>query len=252
MSKKIRLILTLIIACILVFSIYKIIDNTLDKKRAEQSNKEASELATQEKESASPTTETDVVDFGVLSDINLESLKTVNPDVIGWIRIPDTELDYPLIYSAEKDETYYLSHTWDLQENSCGSIFVEPLNKTDFSDPNTIIYGHNMLDESMFGILDTYVMKNWWEEHKDIYVATKEGTKHYVVFSAYQVATGEITYMIRFSTDEKHQEFIDYCVDQTKVDTGIVPTINENIITLSTCTGNGHATRWVVQAVLQK
>ena len=73
----------------------------------------------------------------------------------------------------------------------------------------------------------------------------------YEIFAAYEVSTAGATYQIGFSGDQSKQAFIDYCLEQSVIDTGIIPTVYDRILTLSTCTGNGHATRWVVQAVLK-
>ena len=83
--------------------------------------------------------------------IDFASLKETNPDIYAWIEIPDTNVNYPIVQSAD-DDSYYLNHTIDGQEGYPGSIYTEKVNAKDFSDFNTVIYGHDMKDGSMFKI----------------------------------------------------------------------------------------------------
>lgn len=84
-----------------------------------------------------------------------------------------------------------------------------------------------------------------------MYITDDNGSHKYEIFAAYEVSTAGTTYQIGFSGDASKQAFLDYCLGQSVIDTGITPTVHDKILTLSTCTGNGHATRWVVQARLK-
>ena len=84
-----------------------------------------------------------------------------------------------------------------------------------------------------------------------MYITDDAGSRKYEIFAAYEVSTDGSTYQISFSGDESKQTFISYCLDKSVIETGITPTVHDRILTLSTCTGSGHATRWVVQAVLK-
>ena len=90
----------------------------------------------------------------MLLDMDLEALRATNPDVLGWICIPDTVISYPLMKA--KDNEQYLYHTWEGKYSKYGSIFLECRNSHDFSDFNTLVYGHNMLTQDMFGTLSDY------------------------------------------------------------------------------------------------
>ena len=84
-----------------------------------------------------------------------------------------------------------------------------------------------------------------------MYITNDAGSHQYEIFAAYEVSTAGETYRLQFADTQARQDFIDYCLDQSVIDTGVVPNTYDRILTLSTCTGNGHATRWVVQAVLR-
>ena len=183
-----------------------------------------------------------------MAEINIAALREENEDVLGWIRIPDTKIDYPLLQSEDND--FYLKHTWQKQRNSVGSIFLEHLNRPDLTDFNTIVYGHNMRDKSMFGQLDNYSIEGFWETHPYVYIAIDSGVYRYEVFAFLQAPVDSVTYSIRPQRDDTKQEFIDYSMEHTWIDTGVRPVITDRILTLSTCTGRDYSARNVVQARL--
>lgn len=184
-----------------------------------------------------------------IRETNLEALREINPDVLGWIMIPDTKLSYPLMPGTEDD--YYLKRTWEKVSSIAGSIFIEHLCSDDLSDFNTVIYGHRMNDGSMFASLKYYNKKEYWAEHPYVYICDDSGAYRYEIFAAYEANLQGSTYQIGFANDEYKQQFIDNCVGYSVIDTGVVPTIDDKIITLSTCTGRGYSSRWVVQARLE-
>ena len=183
-----------------------------------------------------------------LRDIDFPALQETNEEVIGWILIPDTQINYPLLQTT--DNEYYLTHTWKKQYNAGGSVFMEQFCAGDMSDFNTIIYGHRMIDLSMFGSLKYYKDDSYRQEHPAVYIATPERIFRYEVFAAHEPGITELTYRLGITDDKMKQAFLDFTLSRTVIDTGIVPTTEDRILTLSTCTGHGHDTRWVVQARL--
>lgn len=101
--------------------------------------------------------------------IDFEALKEQNGDVYAWIRIPGTNVDYPIL-QHEEDNGYYLNHTIDGVEALEGSIYTENYNTKYFDDPNTVIYGHNMKNGSMFRTLHNYEDKTFFDENRVIYI----------------------------------------------------------------------------------
>ena len=184
-----------------------------------------------------------------LSAMNFTALREVNEDILGWIVVPGTRLSYPLVQG--EDNSYYLNRTWHKSRNSVGAIFLECANSPDLSDFNTIIYGHRMNNNSMFGTLKYYQEQSYWQQHPNIYITNDNGSHTYEIFAAYEVSVEGDTYLLGFPSDAHKQSFLDFCLEQSVIDTGVIPTIYDHILTLSTCTGNGHATRWVVQARLK-
>jgi len=185
-----------------------------------------------------------------LKNIDLNALRRFNSDVIGWINIPRTDLSYPVMQTV--DNEYYLTHTWKNNRNKVGAIFMECTNAADYSDFHTLVYGHNMSDGSMFGSLKQYKTHRYWSYNPYVYTVSDSGTLTWKIFSVYEVSTEALTYRVDFAEggDTAKQEFLDFCISQTTIETGVTPTVNDRILTLSTCTGQNHVKRFVVQAML--
>lgn len=184
-----------------------------------------------------------------LGTVDLSALRDVNSDILGWITIPDTELSYPVL--TGRDNQYYLNHTWSGERNAAGAIFLEQGCAGDFSDFNVIIYGHRMHNNMMFGTLRFYEDIDFWRAHPSVYLVSDAGVARYDIFAAYEAGVRDQTYRLGLAEDEK-QAFLDFCLSSSVLDTGVVPTPSDQILTLSTCTRQGGpATRWVVQAVLR-
>ncbi len=178
---------------------------------------------------------------------NLNALRAINPDVHSWIYVTDTNISYPVIHY--KDNDYYLRRTWDKKSNQAGTIFMECRNSADMNDFNTIIYGHRMKSNKMFGELKFYNKKSYWKAHPNVYIVSDRGVEKYSIYAAYEVSASGMTYRLSFDSDAEKQEYIDFTLENSVINTGIVPTVNDHILTLSTCPANGYETRWVVQAV---
>lgn len=183
-----------------------------------------------------------------LLDVDLAELQGVNSDVLGWISIPDTPIFYPLLQG--EDNSYYLNHTWQKEYNSAGSIFVECQNSADFSSFNTIIYGHRMSDSSMFNSLRHYSDGDYLAEHPRIYIATETGVRVYEVFAAMEVIVTDPVYWLIADQVNYKQKMIEFCLEQSVVDVGATPGVEDSLLTLSTCTSMAVSDdRWVVVAV---
>lgn len=184
-----------------------------------------------------------------LALIDLPALQAVNPDIIGWLHIPGTNISYPLLQG--EDNQHYLKHTWDNQQNVVGSIFMECTNSPDLTNFNTIIYGHNLEDGTMLTQLHSYQSQAFWAQFPHIYVVTGNGIYRYEVFSAAEVSITDICYRLSFPDDASKQHFLDAASNWSILDTGIVPTPEDRVLTLSTCTGVIYTNRLVIQARLE-
>lgn len=184
-----------------------------------------------------------------LQKMDLTPLREVNKEVLGWILIPGV-LSYPLM--AGEDNHFYLEHTWKGTNSSVGAIFLDCRNSKGLDEFNAIIYGHRMNDRSMFGRLGEYADQDFRDEYPHIYLNSDGNTRIYEVFAAYETPLPSTAYQITFHSDIERQEFLNVCIEKSVIEGACVPTTDSRILTLSTCTGNGHDSRWVVHAVLQR
>lgn len=275
MRAKIRKGLKLLLVIVFIFSLGMVLMQQFQNHSAQNSYEQAEELASEEKttveerttEAPTEATEPETTEeetrpavwqaveieddpyMEELAQKNLEALREVNTEVLGWIWIPGTNVDYPVMDGDDND--YYLEHTWDRQPSTAGSICLEKLNSSDLSDFNTLFYGHRMNNGSMFGSLKYYNDMDYFSEHPYVYVLDDNGVHRYEIFSAYTAPVDGSTFIYGFRSEESMQAFLDYCVEKSVIDTGIVPTLDDRILTLVTCTGRGYEARWVVQTRLE-
>ena len=181
--------------------------------------------------------------------IDFAGMRAVNEDVIGWIQIEDTPVDYPLLDAD--DNKYYLNHTYDRQWSSYGSIFLEPRNNPDLSEQHLVIYGHNMVNESMFGSLLDYKQQDFADAHKEIVICMPDRDLIYQVFSVYTAHVDSATYRMTFADEASFAEMAKYMKANSVISSEVTPDSDDQILTLSTCTPEGAKKyRFVVNAVL--
>lgn len=177
--------------------------------------------------------------------VDFDALTKINPDVAGWLYIPNSDISYPLLRGTDNDK--YLHETYDGTDSIFGSIFMDFRNVADFSDKHTIIYGHNMKNGSMFGSLKKYQDESFFKKHRNIYILTKDETYRYRVFS-YHVAdaTGRV-YTTSFADKDEYRSFLDLIAQSSYIETKVVLGVKDKTITLSTCTAE-EENRFVVHA----
>lgn len=181
-------------------------------------------------------------------NIDFDALRAINPDVVAWITIPDTEIDYPVLSTT--DNEFYISHGMDRKEHKSGAIFIDANNLPDFSDQNTVIYGHNMKDGSMFAALHSYEKQEFLDTHPYVFLYTPDGTEHvYQIFAAHDTHESGDTYILRFAGAPQFLEYIRTMQGLSPVKTDTEITATDDIITLSTCILGQETQRYVLQAV---
>lgn len=180
--------------------------------------------------------------------------KGTNEDIYAWIYIPDTEIDYP-VFQHPGDNSYYLNHNLDGSRGYPGCIYTEDYNNKDFSDPDTVLYGHNMKDGAMFAGLRNYSDSEYMEAHPYVYIYTEDGMLVYEIFAAYQAGDGHILYVHDGFKDRKvFEEYIDEIMSINPAEgvlkKGAEVTADSRILTMSTCISGRPENRFLVQGVL--
>ncbi len=183
-----------------------------------------------------------------INTVNFKELKEVNPNTVAWLTVDGTSVNYPIVQGSDND--YYLSHDYLDRVKSSGWTYMDYRNHKDLSDKNTIFYGHNLLNKTGFGSLATIFTDKWYvNSNHYIVIRTETEKKVYQVFSCYYIEP-EIYYLqTYFYGDDDYQKFLDTIKDRTLYAYGVDVTVNDKIITLSTCTDDSKG-RKVVHAKL--
>ncbi len=165
--------------------------------------------------------------------LDFGSLKGQNKDIIGWLYCEDTPINYAIV-QREADNEYYLDHLFSGEKNEKGTIFADKRNKTPFEEWNTVLYGHNMKDRSMFGIMDEYGEQEFYDEHPVMYLLTPE--KDYKVEICCSFLTGLESTTFEFPrTEGNPAKTIDDIEKYSYIDTGLVPSLEDKLVSFSTC-----------------
>lgn len=185
--------------------------------------------------------------------IDFDKLQERNPDVYAWITIPNTDIDYPILQSGT-DNTYYLTHTIDRDESPEGSIFTENYNSKDFEDANTVIYGHNMKNGSMFEDLLNYRDRSFFDENREVLIYTPDAIRHYQIFASYLYDDRHLLQSFDYDNTFIYEQYLKMVLSirdmNSCIDTETEIGKDDKIITLSTCYGTQTHSRYLVQAVL--
>jgi len=182
-----------------------------------------------------------------------ELQSSTNQDIYAWIYIPETRIDFPIVQHPTDNE-YYLNYNLDGSKGYPGCIYTENYNKKDFSDRQTVVYGHNMKDGSMFAGLHNYEDEKFFKEHPYVYIYTEDDVFVYQVFAAYKFSSIHLILGFNLENDELFTDYLNSILENREmgsvVDTDTVFDNESKIITLSTCVANVPNQRYLVQGVL--
>ena len=225
---RITLISIFIIIC-LIGLIYSLI-NIIDWKKDVDDNKN---IVEEIKENITIDEEDDSI------KIDFKSLKEQNSDVIAYIKVNGTNIDYVVVKG--NDNSYYLKHNFNKEYNIAGWIFADYHNKFDETDKNIVIFGHNTKDGSMFGTLNNVLDKKWQEkqENLEIVLVTESGQYKYKVFSTYSIVAEDYYISTEFKSNDDFNNFINKLKSRSIYDYGIEVSGEDKILTLSSCIGDG-------------
>ncbi len=181
--------------------------------------------------------------------IDFDKLIKINDDTVAYIKVPGTDINYVVVKSS--NNSYYLDHNYEKQNNLAGWIFADYRNNFDDKDKNIIIYGHNMKDQSMFGTLRNVLDENWYKKNYKIELITQYKTYIYEVFSSYMIKSEEYYLSNSFNFNDEFSEFIKVIKNRSIYSYKTDINSSDRILTLSTCNDDGSK-RIVVHAKLIK
>ena len=180
--------------------------------------------------------------------VDFERLKAINSDIVGWIYIEALpSISYPIVRGVDND--YYLHRTYAGEDNFAGTLFIDYENEGDFMDCNTILYGHNMKDGSMFGSLSSFRSPDTIARSPYVWILTPDGDYKYEVFSTYITGIYSDTYTLIKGPGDEMLQYLQTMAGYSEIDTGNHEfNVHDKCLTLSTCTGDS-STRYVVQCL---
>ena len=186
-------------------------------------------------------------------DIDFDQLQEINDEIYAWIYIPDTKIDYPVAQN-EEDDAHYLNYNYKNEPEFAGCIYTEKYNKKDFTDPNTVMYGHNMRNGSMFQNLHKFEDGDFFDKHENVYVYTPDKIYTYTIFAAYKYDNRHLLKSFDFSDKDVFENYLKNVLATRQMNSHIREdqevTADDRILTLSTCVGGEPDNRYLVQAVL--
>lgn len=190
----------------------------------------------------------------VLPSVDFEALRENGPDIIGWLSLPDTVLNYPVTQTDNNE--YYLNHLYDGTYNKVGCLFADYENQADFSDRNTIVYGHNMRDGSLFALLNRYDEQSYFDTHRQMYLVTPKGGYVMEIFAAFAAKPEESgsetsPWQLSWKDDGAYTTWLTAMKERSAVESDVTVTCSDKVLTLSTCTPGGTG-RFLVMGKLVK
>ena len=232
-KKTIIKIIMFICLIVLIYSIYNIIDWHLANTKTEIIQEEINEIIDETSKDK--------------NDIDFVSLKKKNKDIVAYLKVPGTKIDYVVVKG--KDNSYYLKHNLYKQSSVAGWIFMDYHNKLDGNDKNIVIYGHNTYNGTMFGTLRNVVKKNWYEnmDNHTFNLVLEDEVVTYQVFSTYSIKVEDYYINTQFKNNNEFDKFVKTLKKRSVYNYDVEVNGEDSILTLSTCTGGGKS-RMVLHA----
>lgn len=244
MKDKILIIIKIILIIILATSLYRIYDYNKNDKEFKADTREVQEKFEKKEVKKIDPKEDEAKRKNREAIEKIGELKKEYPSIVAWIKVGGTEIDYPLVKGSDND--YYLNHNYKDEYNVFGAIFMDYRNQENFSDQNTIIYGHNNQRAGNFKDLHKYEEEGFFNEDRFIEIYSLEGYKKYKVFAAYNAGPYDDFRNTNY-LDEEGEELLEY-VKERNIVKGEMPDKVRDFLTLQTCSPKD--TRFVVQGVL--
>ena len=241
MKKIIKLILLIVCLIVFIFSGYKIFNNIKEENANKKINNELVEKAVSSTSNDTKNEKGTKKSLPITVDFSI--LKQENQDIVGWIYSENTPINYPILQSH--DNEYYLRKLINGEYNTAGSIFMDYRNDSNMTDDNTIIYGHNMKNDTMFGTLPKYKDQKYYENNSTMYLFTQD--KNYIIklFAGCTISVDSDIYNLsELNKDE--------LVNKSDFKSNVIIEDEDRIITLSTCSYDYDGARYIVMGKLEE
>ena len=170
------------------------------------------------------------------SSIDFSDLQEKYPNAVGWLKMDDVDVSYPIMHGT--DNEYYLDYGPDGEYNLAGSVFMDYRNKS-FNDLHVLLYGHNMMDESMFGPLDEYTSEQFYRSGTGAFtVFTPDASYRYKIFAVNVVGPTDSVYQTGYQNPTVFSGYVKQLKENSMYDTGVEVSGADHVVTLSTCSAD--------------
>lgn len=227
-------IVTIILAGIILFSLYKIGSLLYGYYEGSSQYKAVQKMATTEEK----------------GDIDFDALKKANKDVKAWIRLEGTKINYPVLQTTNNE--YYLYHMFNGEANGAGSIFIDYRNERPFEDFSTVLHGHRMKDGTMFKPLIQYSEADFYQEHKVIEITTPKQKYDCKVFAAATISAVSDLYQFQFHSQDDKADYLRRLEEINELETKVKVGPDDKLVMMSTCTAQLDDNRYCVFGKLVK
>lgn len=192
---------------------------------------------------------TEEADDTLWPQVDFEALLDINPDVVAWIYLEDTKINYPVVQGA--DNSYYLYRLFDGSSNGAGSIFMDFRSQRDLSGRNTILYGHHMKNGTMFNQITKYKEQAFYDQHPVALLMTPEGNYKIEFVAGYVTNMNSDAWKMEFASDEEFSLWLENAIAQSTFTSTVKPGPQDRVVTLSTCTYEYNDARYVLVGILK-
>lgn len=256
-TKMISIVIVIVLIGVMCFAgwnIWKIESEYQSGEDAYDAVEELVELPTKKSETDTETLEDIPDETSPESDatawpvVDFEALQEINPDIVGWIYIEDTEINYPIVQGD--DNSYYLKHLFTGEWNSAGCIFLDSRNTGDFTDTNNVVYGHHMRNETMFSNLDYYKTQEFYDTHPVALLLTPEQNYKLEFFAGYVASVEDDAWQLGF-TAMGFKDWLFARTEQSCFNSDVIPAVTDYVVTLSTCSYEFENARFVIHGIIR-
>jgi SrtB family sortase len=179
----------------------------------------------------------------LLPSVDFDALRDINPDIVGWLILEDTNINFPIARGA--DNSRYLNHLYDGTRGKAGTPFLDCENSPEFTDRGSIVYGHNLLDGSMFSRLTEYREQAYFDAHPAMLLLTPGGAYRVEIFAAFTASPGEAgsgtsPWRQSWDTEDEFAAWLVQAQGRSAIQTGVEPSSGDRVLTLSTCINRGR------------
>lgn len=256
MKKKLRIVLIVLFACCLAVSLYMILSQLGEYAEGDRAYDELQVYigkppAESEPPAVSSEPSEPAPEEGILwPEVDFAALAEINPDIVGWIYIEDTRVNYPIVQGD--DNEHYMTHLFSGKYNSSGCIFLDSRVEPDFSSWHSILYGHHMKNGTMFYDLRNYKQQEFFDEHPRALLLTPDGNYTVEFFSGCVASVESSAWDIAFASETEYASWLTSLKTRSLFQTDLAPAPTDRVLTLSTCSYEFDNARFVLHGILRE